>query len=193
VKLIRRTALVLAAAFILIFFLFAPAMAALGGYLVKAGPPQKADIIVVLAGDGFGHRILTAAELAREGYAPKVLVSGPDGSYGEHECDLAIPFAVKAGYPESMFVHFEHRARSTTEEIQLMVPKLRAMGVKRVLLVTSDYHTRRSGKIFHRIAPDIEVFVVAAPDEYFKADRWWKDREGRKSFLYEWMKTVAEY
>lgn len=177
----------------LIFLVYAPALAALGGYLVQAGPPVKSDIIVVLAGDGFGHRILTGAELAKEGYAPKVLVSGPDGSYGNYECDLAIPFAVKAGYPESMFVHLEHRARSTDAEARVVVSKLRQMGVKRVLLVTSDYHTRRAGKIYRRVAPDLEIHVVAAPDESFRANRWWKDREGQKVFFYEWMKTIAEY
>lgn len=177
----------------LAFFLYAPVLASVGGYLVKAEPPVKADVILVLAGDGFGHRILTAAELARQGYAPKVLVSGPDGNYGNYECDLAIPFAVRAGYPESMFLHFEHRARSTGEEVLVVVEKLRAMGVKRVLLVTSDYHTRRAGKIFRRAAPDIEIHVTAAPDEYFRADSWWKEREARKIVLYEWMKTVAQF
>jgi hypothetical protein len=35
--------------------------------------------------------------------------------------------------------------------------------------------------------------MVAAPDEYFSADGWWKDREARKTFLVEWMKTVATW
>jgi uncharacterized SAM-binding protein YcdF (DUF218 family) len=170
--------------------LLAPVM---GRYLVKAEAPVQADLIVVLAGDGFGNRIRTAAELAKQGYAPKVLVSGPDGNYGNHECDLAIPFAVKAGYPEAMFLHFEHRARSTEEETRLLAVKLKEMGVRKVLVVTSDFHTRRAGKIFRRLAPDVEAHVVAAPDEYFHADSWWKNREGRKTFLLEWVKTVAEY
>ena len=70
-------------------------LGALGAYLVQAVPPQKADAALVLAGDGWGNRILTAAQLARDGFFPKVLVSGPDGAYGNNECDLAIPFAVK--------------------------------------------------------------------------------------------------
>jgi len=190
-SILRAGALVLLLA--LLFFLYAPVLGALGGYLVKAEPPVKADIILVLAGDGFGHRILTGAQLARQGYAPKVLVSGPDGFYSNYECDLAIPFGVKAGYPESMFLHLEHHAHSTEAEAQVAVEKLRAIGVKRVLLVTSDYHTRRAGKIYHRAAPDLEVHVAAAPDEYFRADSWWKEREARKIFLFEWMKTVAQF
>ncbi len=187
---LRATALALVV--LLVVWLYPPILAALGNFLVQAGPPQKTDIIVVLAGDGFGHRILTAAELVKEGFAPQALISGPYGMYGNYECDLAIPFAVKAGYPESYFLHLEHRARSTADEAQIVVEKLRAMGLKRVLLVTSNYHTRRSGRIFHRAAPDLDIFVVSAPDEFFKPDSWWHDREARKIFLLEWTKTVAE-
>jgi uncharacterized SAM-binding protein YcdF (DUF218 family) len=67
------------------------------------------------------------------------------------------------------------------------------MGVKRVLLVTSNYHTRRAGWIFRRAAPEMEIFVVAAPDEYFRPEDWWKSREAEKTFAFEWMKTVAEW
>ncbi len=171
----------------------APILTGLGCFLVKTDPPAKADIIVVLAGDGFGNRILKAAELVKDGFAPHALISGPDGSYGNYECDLAIPFAVRAGYPESYFVHLEHHARSTEEEAQAVVAKLREMGVKRVILVTSTYHTRRAGKIFHRAAPDLDIRVVAAPDRFFKPDSWWRNREARKIFLLEWTKTISEW
>ena len=183
---------VLAAVVLLLVLFHAPILAAMGNFLVKAGPLQKADIIVVLAGDGFGHRILKAGELVKEGYAPLALISGPSGNYGNYECDLAIPFAVKAGYPESYFLHFEHTARSTQSEAEKVRKKLREMGVKRAILVTSNFHTRRAGIIFRRAAPEIEFFVVAAPDEFFKPDSWWHDREASKIFLYEWLKTIAE-
>jgi uncharacterized SAM-binding protein YcdF (DUF218 family) len=192
-RILRATALIIAVAIVLLIVFHSAALAALGNFLVKAGPPEKADVIVVLAGDGFGHRILTAADLIKQGYASKAMISGPDGNYGIYECDLAIPFAVRAGDPESYFTHLEHHARSTLDEAKVIVEKLREMGVKRVLLVTSNFHTRRSGKIFHRIAPDIDFIVVAAPDEFFKPDSWWHDREASKIFVYEWMKTVAEW
>jgi uncharacterized SAM-binding protein YcdF (DUF218 family) len=190
---VKRILLVLAVVVLLLVLFHAPVLAALGNFLVKAGPPQKADIIVVLAGDGFGRRILKAGELIKDGWAPQALISGPNGNYGNYECDLAIPFAVKAGYPESYFLHFEHTARSTESEATNVTQKLREMGFKRVILVTSNFHTRRAGKMFRHAAPDLEFFVVAAPDEFFKPDSWWHDREASKVFLYEWMKTVAEH
>ncbi len=168
-------------------------LAAPGSYLVRSGPPENADLALVLAGDPHGNRILKGAELVRQGYAPKVLVSGPGGIYGHHECDLAIPFAEMAGYPESYFLHLEHQAHSTAEEAQATIPELRRLGARHVLLVTSDYHTRRAAKIFRAAAPDMTFYVVGAPDFYFTAQSWWRDRESRKTVVIEWMKTVAEW
>lgn len=176
-----------------IWLFHAAILAALGSYLVQAVPPQNADVIFVLAGDSSGNRILKGADLARQGYASRVLVSGPAGLYGFHECDLAIPFAVKAGYPESYFVHFEHQAHSTGEEAGLAVQELRRLGARHVLLVTSDYHTRRTGRSFRRAAPEMSFDIVAAPDIYFTPAGWWHNREGRKTFVLEWSKTVAEW
>ena len=167
-------------------------LAAMGSYLVKADAPQKADIGLVLAGDGEGNRILTAAQLARQGYISHILVSGPSGIYGQYECDLAIPFAVKAGYPESYFLHFENNARSTQEEARDAIARLRQLGVHKVLLLTSDYHTRRSGKIYRTAAPDLQFIVVAAPDTYFTAGGWWHNRQGEKIAFNEWLKTLTE-
>ncbi|MGH9558174.1 MAG: YdcF family protein [Bryobacteraceae bacterium] len=159
---------------------------------MRAGAPQKADIALVLAGDGLGNRVIEAGELVREGYAPKALVSGPWGIYGNYECDLAIPFAEKAGYPASYFLHIHHQGTSTLGEARAVVPELRRLGAHSVLLVTSDYHTRRAGNVFRSVAPDLTFYVVAARDPYFSAHGWWKNREGRKTFLIEWMKTLAE-
>jgi uncharacterized SAM-binding protein YcdF (DUF218 family) len=191
-RIIRILALVLAAVVLLGLIFHNAVLAAMGSYLVKADSPQKADIALVLAGDVEGNRILTAAQLVRRGYVSKVLVSGPSGLYGYHECDLAIPFAVKAGYPESYFLHFEHDARSTQEEARDAIVRLRELGAHKILLVTSDYHTRRAGKIFRSAAPDLQFIVIAAPDVSFTADGWWHTRQGEKTAFNEWLKTVTE-
>jgi uncharacterized SAM-binding protein YcdF (DUF218 family) len=187
-----RIALLLALACVVAAAVFhAVILGALGAYLVQAGPPGKADIIVVLAGDSSGNRIVKAADLVRAGYAPRVLVSGPAGMYGFYESELEIRFAEKAGYPESYFLAFPNHSHSTKDEGEVILPELRRMGVRSVLLVTSDFHTHRAGRIYRALAPDMRFIVVAAPDEYFTPDGWWKVREARKTFLFEWMKTVA--
>ena len=166
-------------------------LGALGRYLVKADGPSRADIAVVAAGDGFGNRILKAAELVRQGFTSRVLVSGPDGMYDSNEADLAIAFAVHRGNAASWFIRFPIRAYSTREEARAIAPELRRLGARRVLLVTSDYHTRRAGSVYRGAAPDLEFRVVAAPDKFFRAGDWWRTREGQKRFVLEWLKTIA--
>ena len=182
------------AAFVLATFALSPLwLPTVGTSLEKAGPPHKADVAVVPGGDVYGDRILTAAALTRAAYVPKVLVSGPSGMYGFYECDLAIAFAVKHGWPESIFVRAPNDARSTREESATLAPLLRRMGVHSFVLVTSDFHTRRAGNLLHAAAPDLTMYVVAAPDKDFQLKRWWKAREGRKCVLIEWLKTVATW
>lgn len=166
-------------------------LAGLGRLLVHDDGPARADIAVVLAGDFYGNRILRAAELVKQGYVPQVLVSGPDGIYGFYECDLEIQFAVKHGYPESWFVRAPNTALSTREEAAAILPDLRRRGVHRFLLVTSNYHTARAARIYRAAAPGLQMRVVAAPDSYFTPDGWWRNRQGQKVFLIEWLKTVA--
>jgi len=168
-------------------------LTALGSYLVRAEPPVHAEIIVVLAGDFTGHRILTAADLVRRGFAPQALVSGPSGAYGMYESELAIGFAERHGFPASYFIPLNHDARSTREEATVIVAALDQRHVHRADVVTSDFHTRRAGNILRAQARGIEIHMVAAPDEYFTANGWWKNRDGRKTFLLEWMKTVATW
>jgi uncharacterized SAM-binding protein YcdF (DUF218 family) len=164
-----------------------------GDHLVLAGEPSKSDAILVIAGDWSGNRILKGGELATRGFAPIVLVSGPDGFYGHNESDLAIPFAVKHGYPVSLFAPVLNNSRSTAEEAAQIIPELRRRGVHRFILVTSDTHTRRAGGVYRRLAKDLPVSVVAAPSAGFDIHRWWQAREGRKAILNEWMRTVADW
>jgi uncharacterized SAM-binding protein YcdF (DUF218 family) len=166
-------------------------LGALGAFLIRADPPSHADYAVVLAGDAYGHRIIQGAELVRQGFVRKALVSGPSGYYGTVESEMAVNFAVKKGYPADYFIQFPHNALSTETEAQAVIPELRRLGAHSFLLVTSDYHTRRAGRYFRRVADGLDMRVVAAPDEHFRWNSWWRDREARKIFYMEWSKTVA--
>jgi uncharacterized SAM-binding protein YcdF (DUF218 family) len=160
---------------------------------VRSDSPVPADMIVVLGGDFSGNRILAAGDLVHRGFASHALVSGTSGEYGLHESDLAIPFAVRHGYPASYFIPLPNDGRSTRDEADAVIAALNQMHAQRIDIVTSDYHTRRAGNIYRAKAPGLDIHLVASPDINFTPDGWWKNREGRKTFLLEWVKTVANW
>ncbi len=163
----------------------------MGEMLVQTQPPFQADAIAVIGGDWFGNRILKGAELAKAGYAPTVLVSGNGYLYGLYESDVAVAYAVKRGFDEKYFVKIHYPAVSTMDEARnAVVPELRRMHAKRYILVTSEFHTERAGRIFRAAAPDLDLHVVASADT-LHWDNWWEDREGRKVFLMEWTKSLT--
>jgi uncharacterized SAM-binding protein YcdF (DUF218 family) len=177
------------------FFTWHLWMPVFGYALIHDDGPIKADIAVVLAGDATGKRIEKAAQLIKAGYVPSALIDGPEGQYGFDEAELAIPFIVKEGYPSAWFIPFPIDAHSTKEEAQLILNELRRRNVHSFLLVTSDYHSGRSRRIFlaaeKGLGFQLPFNTVTAPDKYFRADRWWWHRESEKTVFMEWSKTLS--
>jgi uncharacterized SAM-binding protein YcdF (DUF218 family) len=167
-------------------------LCAAGNYLVENSSPEKADAILVLAGDQRGNRIKRAAELVAQGYAPVALVSGPMEMYGVNEANLAIQYAIRNGAAASYFEPVVIHAFSTMEEAHAIVPEIRARAIHKLLLVTSNYHSRRAASIFRTVlGAGVEVRSIAAYDPYFRPEDWWQNREGQKTVFYEYSKTVA--
>ena len=169
-----------------------PLLTAAGDALIESDTPQKAQAIVVLGGDEHGCRIIKAAQLASAGYAPFVIVSGPRWLVG-HESDMTIEYARQKGYPVSLFHPFPNEGDSTRSETPLLGEYLKANGIRRIILVTSNYHTRRAARLMRERNPWLQVMVVPAPDPDFSPDRWWRSRNGEKTFLLEWLKTIATW
>ena len=187
----RRLAFVLVV-LVLLFFFSPQILTALGNFLVQTEIPAKADAVVILAGDWTGERVLKGAELVKQGYAPIAYMSGPNLVYGVNEADLAIAYGVAQGYPARYFEAMRTNALSTRDEADYFYRELSRRGIHKVLLVTSNFHTHRAAIIFRgRFGSSIEVHPVAAPSPYFDPGRWWKDREGRKTFFFEWSKMIA--
>ncbi len=161
--------------------------------LIEDDGPHKADVAVVMGGDDYGTRILKAAQLARAGYVPMVLVSGPIIFLGHHECDFTIDYAVKRGYPATLFRCVPNFCNSTRSETAFLGGYFREHNIRKILLVTSNFHTHRAAQLMRKQNPGLAVDVVAAPDPAFTPETWWKTRDGKKTFLYEWMKTVATW
>jgi uncharacterized SAM-binding protein YcdF (DUF218 family) len=162
----------------------------LGSYLIYSQAPRSADIILVLAGDFYGPRVLQAADLAKQGYAPLVLISGTPYQ-GGMEGEYAISFLAKQGYSTRLFESFGHDAHSTIEEAIALRGELARRHVKRVILVTGAYHSRRSSIVFRLFCPGIQFISVPGPDPNYHPDRWWMDDRSRALFYSEWTKIAG--
>ena len=168
---------------------------ALGSALVHDEGAAHAEIAVVLAGDSWGYRLIKAAELVRQGFVPRVLVSGPPAFYNVNEADAAIQYAIGKGYPAEWFIPVYHTALSTREEAIAVLDALQQRNIHSALLVTSSYHSARAGRIFRGVerqrggGPNLRV--VVSGDRFFTASNWWHNREGRKIAFMEWTKTLT--
>ena len=170
-------------------------LTAAGAALVENDAPEKADCVVALGGDDFGTRVVTAARLVQAGYAPKAFIDGTPSLEG-YECDATVHYAVSKGFSLTLFetVPLPPRVDSTITEAEYVANNvLRRNNVHKVLLVTSNYHTRRAAHFFRKAAPWLQVVPVAAPDPFFTPGAWWKTRMGKKTFLLEWTKTITEW
>lgn len=111
--------------------------------------PVKADAMVVLGGRP--DRARHAAELFKEGDAPKIIVSGAgDCISNEHLLE-------RNGVPAADIL-LESKSRTTRQNAEFSIPMLRALGAKRVIIVTSWYHSRRALHTFEHYAPDIRFY-----------------------------------
>jgi DUF218 domain len=127
-----------------------------------------------------------AADLYRAGLAPQVVASGRllrsyAGISEMIERDLE-----SRGVPAASIVRFSHRGANTREEAEALTGLVASRGWKRVLVVTSNYHARRTRFIFGRVfRPGVAVRVSAARDSEFDPSHWWESRLGAKLFFNE--------
>jgi uncharacterized SAM-binding protein YcdF (DUF218 family) len=185
--------LIVLAALGLLWWQRAAVLSPVGTFLDAGEAPSKGEVVVVLAGGSEGgKRILKAGELVRAGFAPYVLMSGPNSFYNQPECNAAIPFAIQSGYPAGYFQCAPNQAMDTESEAAALIAELRRRGVKRFLLVSVDSHLRRVRGIYRRLLPQgMEAVFVASGSPAFQLDQWWKVREGRKAILLEWTKLIT--
>ena len=162
-----------------------------GDFLVCSYQPQAADLILVIGGDFYGPRVLKGADLAVQGYAPLVLITGPPYQRGRSESEFAIDFLTSKGYPRTLFQAFGHHANSTAAEATVVGAELRRRKVHRVILVTASYHSRRADIVFRLFNPDIHFISVPATDPHYDPEHWWTDIESRHLFFSECEKIIG--
>ena len=191
---VRLLAVVFLVVFLLILYLArAPLLRAVAAAWIVDEPLEKAQAIVVLGGDSrAGDRLRHAVELYRAGWAPRLVLSGaPFRSYF-NESELMAHEAKQLGVPPEHLILAPSEADSTLEEALGLRAVLAQHDFRKIIVVTSNFHTRRARQIFVGIYRPLgtRVIVSAAPDLRFDPQTWWQQREGRKWMATEVVKNI---
>ena len=168
-------------------------LAKLGHFFIVSDALVKADIIIVLDGDSArDERLLHAMKLWQEGYAPKIALSAALADWQTYEDFPTWRHAMKLNViPQESLLVLEHKADSTNQEAQALLPLVRKSKFKEVIIVTSNYHTRRSKKVFQKqwAGSGIHISISAAPCSCFHPGNWWKHRTDSRMLLLEFTKS----
>ncbi|HKW16677.1 MAG TPA: YdcF family protein [Terriglobales bacterium] len=160
-----------------------------GGFLV-IDTPQHSDMIVTLAGET-DRRPARALELLRQHLAPRVLLDVPAGTqvYGVSALQLARQYLDQLPQKDSVTV-CPIFGLSTKTEARDVARCLQPWKVHSVLVVTSDYHSRRALSTFRHELPGYQVSVAAAYDPEQFGSAWWQHRQWAKQNLSEWVRLA---
>jgi uncharacterized SAM-binding protein YcdF (DUF218 family) len=160
------------------------------GWFLIVNNPQHADVIVVLAGET-DRRPSRALDLLRAGYAAKLQLDVPAASKVYDQQTLAIAQTYVNGLADRQSITIcPIFGLSTKTEAQDVARCLGKTPSKRILLVTSDYHTRRALRIFKHELGGHDISVAAASDPSQFGDAWWEHRQWAKINFDEWLRLV---
>jgi uncharacterized SAM-binding protein YcdF (DUF218 family) len=171
----------------ILYLVRVPLLRFAGEFWIVDDAPEPSDVIIVLSGDNYDAvRAARAAALFRAGLAPHVVATGRSLRSYASTTDLMKRDLVDHGVPASAIIPLTHRADDTREEAVAVSEFVASHGWKKILLVTSNYHTRRSEYIYQRcLPPGTQLRVISAPDIEYDPQSWWRTREGLKIFFHE--------
>ena len=161
------------------------------GQILVVNAPQKSDLIVVLAGET-DRRPALALDLLRQGYAARILLDAPASArvYDSTLTQIAADYVRKLPFASEIAI-CPIAGLSTRDESHDVATCLRGEhGATRILLVTSDYHTRRALSIFRHEVHGASFSIAAAHDDSQFGIRWWTHRQWAKICLDEWLRLI---
>lgn len=178
----RRLALAAAPVLLILLVLWWAPGAAFRLVVVRGIP--RCDLMLI-PGGGAKERIVTGAELLKDGACRKIMITGPFTIEGWPD-EEGIPVEVEPG----RVVEAPFLTGSTWGDAVASLAVAREHGFDSILVVTSPFHTRRLGWIFDRVLGGTGVRFGVHPSEsfYFDYRRWWRSRYGRRVVLGEYLK-----
>jgi hypothetical protein len=160
------------------------------GRFLVVDAPRSSDVILVLAGET-DRRPERALQLLAQGYGRRIMLDVPASGkiFGFTQIQLAEKYV--QDLPQAGLVSVcPIDGLSTKDESKDAERCISRGGGKSVLIVTSDFHTRRALSVFRREVPGHEYSAAAARDDTQFGVRWWTHRQWAKTFVDEWLRLI---
>ncbi|WP_338778799.1 YdcF family protein [Metabacillus sp. FJAT-52054] len=153
-------------------------------HLIVDERPVKADAIVILSGSVV--RLDKGIELFQKGYGQYLILSTPWGLGLTDKTVHTLPI------PEKQLL-LEKNATSTYTNALYTKELLEEYNLKSVLVVSSDYHMRRSKLTFDRVFRNSEIHLTYVAADKNSDPYWFLDSNARKIVISEYVKLIGYY
>ena len=179
-------------AVVLVAALFA--LRAAGSALVVTVPLGRADAVISLASHEW-ERLPAAARIAVENPSAIVLLTLPQQvtEFNCHDCSGRGDRLRRLGIAPERIRIVDLKGPGTHGEAEAALEFARTAHLRRLVIVTTPYHTRRALAVFRKvfdgsgIAIGIEPATASSPA---RPHRWWASGYDRAYVVYEWAAIV---
>ena len=184
-------------------YLFVPELLVWSGTLLIAEvEPFPADAIVILGGGG-PDRAREAADLFNDGLAPRVVITteeAPDNYRELAELGIALVLPHENylrvlngfGVTDADIVRIEDTSSESMDELRGVRQFAVDRGWSRLIVVTSNYHSRRALLITDYVFDaEWQIAVVGSRYSEFRPNGWWREVRHVRTFLIEFQKLLA--
>ena len=168
-----------------------------GTWFVVRNAQPGADAIICLSGDR-ETRTPECLRLWKNKFAPRLFVTQEKPKNKEfNQLELshlefaeAVTKRMKLDAKWELLPSLSDGATSTFDEAEDALALAKAKGWQKIILVTDEFHTRRSLLAFEKVfeGSEVEVQVAGAPNEVFGVDDWWKSDRGIIAYFGETIK-----
>ena len=164
-----------------------------GKVLVVKDRLEKSDVIIVLGTDSKGDREAWAAKLYENGFAKRIIMCGYEVGWQTSTAEIMKRHAVHLGVPEqAIILDYGWDNNGTWDNAINSLKIVKKNNFQTAIVVTSNYHTRRSRYAFRKVFRDSNVRILISPcqDGSFSIGEWWKSRQLVKSVFLEYTKLI---
>ena len=167
----------------------------LGSFLIVNDELHKADAIVIFSGDN-GPRTEKGVELLNEGLGDYLILSGGIVYDDVTMAELMKNHTIKLGVSEEKIL-IDDKAATTHENAEFTKKIIEANNFKSVIVVTSEYHSRRSKLAMEKALKNtlidgqkVKVMVAHSTEEKFTT-KWWTSGNSILIVISEYLKLMG--